>query len=150
MGHGWYATVYSRKKNGCPVCANRLVIPGINDLKTINPELAEQYSPDNKIAVNRIGPFSHKHVIWNYPCGHSYSAEVKSRHMSKNGCKYCNGGAVLPGVNDLKTVCPEILKDWDYENNNLEPDQIRPNSSIPRHWICQYCGRLYVMTPYSR
>ena len=106
-GHGWFAVVYSRKKSGCPVCSNKLIIPGINDLKTIDEELARQYSLDNPIPVNRIGAFSHKHVKWNFPCGHSYEAEVKSRHMEKHGCKYCNGTAVLPGENDLQTLCKE-------------------------------------------
>ena len=132
------------------MCSNKLVIPGINDLKSLDPELAEQYSSDNLIPANRIAPFSHKHVIWNYPCGHSYSAEVKMRHTSRNGCKYCEGGAVLPGVNDLKSQCPLIVKDWDYENNEVGPDQVRPSSNITRNWKCQYCGRQYKMPPYTR
>ena len=149
-GHGWFAVVYSRKKVGCPVCSNRLVIPGINDLKFLDPELASQYSTVNKIPVDRIGPFSHKHVIWDFPCGHSYSVEVKLRHMYRTGCKYCEGGAVLSGINDLKTLCPLIVKDWDYSNNDVGPDQVRPSSNIERNWICQYCGRPYRMPPYTR
>jgi len=148
-GHGWYAVVYSRKKNGCPVCANRLIIPGINDLKTVDPLLSQQYSSDNPIPVDRISPFSHKHVIWNYPCGHTYSAEVKSRHMG-NGCKYCDGGTVFPGINDLQTKYPKIAEDWDYGKNIIGPNQVRPSSNINRHWKCQYCGQGYVMPPYTR
>ena len=43
-GHEWKAIVKSRAigGTGCPVCANRALLPGINDLATTHPELARQ------------------------------------------------------------------------------------------------------------
>src|SRR5690606_37562427 len=46
--HEWEAAVGSRAKeggNGCPICANHIVVKGINDLATCNPELAAQWHP---------------------------------------------------------------------------------------------------------
>ena len=149
-GHGWFAVVYSRKKSNCPVCANKLIVPGINDLKTINPDLARQYSSDNPIPVDRISPNSHEHVVWNYPCGHTYVAEVKSRNSRNRGCKYCQGYAVMPGENDLLHLYPEIAKEWDYDKNDTTPDQIRPKSNTPVYWKCSFCGGEFNAAPYER
>lgn len=43
-GHEWEAAVNSRNNlgNGCPICVNQVVIAGVNDLKTTNPELAAE------------------------------------------------------------------------------------------------------------
>ena len=33
-GHSWQAKILNRKTRGCPLCANRVVVSGINDLAT--------------------------------------------------------------------------------------------------------------------
>lgn len=45
-GHEWLATIESRnnRKYGCPYCAGKRVIKGVNDLKTMNPKLAKQWN----------------------------------------------------------------------------------------------------------
>ena len=41
-GHSWMAAVYSRTAGaGCPYCAGNRLIPGVNDLATAAPLLAE-------------------------------------------------------------------------------------------------------------
>ena len=44
FGHSWNASPNSRITNegGCPVCAGKIVVPGFNDLQTINPTLAAE------------------------------------------------------------------------------------------------------------
>ena len=43
IGHRWKASLGDRSSGkGCPVCANRTVLVGFNDLATTNPELAAQ------------------------------------------------------------------------------------------------------------
>ena len=70
--------------------------------------------------------------------------------MSKNGCKYCEGNAVLTGENDLKTLYPEIAKEWDYDKNSKGPDQIRPKANTPVYWKCSFCGKGYKKAPCDR
>ena len=45
-GHSWKATVASRTLNGtgCPICSNRKIIPGYNDLKTLKPDVANWWN----------------------------------------------------------------------------------------------------------
>lgn len=54
-GHRWFAKVVSRtnakNKTGCPVCAGKKVIPGINDLATLRPDIASTAVIDGKQAA---------------------------------------------------------------------------------------------------
>ena len=43
-GHEWEASIYSRKNNKCPICSNKMILVGINDLATVNPELAKEWN----------------------------------------------------------------------------------------------------------
>lgn len=47
-GHEWAQPVYSRtvQKRGCPICANRVVLPGFNDLATTYPALASEWDTE--------------------------------------------------------------------------------------------------------
>lgn len=45
-GHSWQATIASRASGcGCPVCANRKILPGFNDFATTHPALAAEWHP---------------------------------------------------------------------------------------------------------
>ena len=47
QGHQWQAIVKSRTLGGCgcPICADRVLLQGNNDLATTHPELAKQWHP---------------------------------------------------------------------------------------------------------
>lgn len=47
---------------------------------------------------------------------------------------------VLIGKNDLKTLFPEISKEWDYENNLKKPEEYAPKSNQEVYWVCSKCG----------
>lgn len=48
-GHEWTAKVVDRVNgNGCSYCSGRYVIRGINDLLTVNPELAKEWDGEKK------------------------------------------------------------------------------------------------------
>lgn len=52
-GHSWQATIASRASGcGCPVCANRKILPGFNDFATTHPALAAEWHP-TKTATSR-------------------------------------------------------------------------------------------------
>ena len=51
--------------------------------------------------------------------------------------------SVNPGVTDLQTVRPDLMKEWDYKKNDemgLDPSQILPNSEKKAWWRCSVCG----------
>lgn len=52
-----------RTKGGCPVCAGRIVVKGVNDVATVHPEIAEQWHPTlNTIQPDQITSGSGLHV----------------------------------------------------------------------------------------
>jgi DNA-directed RNA polymerase subunit RPC12/RpoP len=43
-GHSWQAKINNRTHGrNCPVCSNRVIIPGINDLATTHPNIAKEW-----------------------------------------------------------------------------------------------------------
>ena len=47
-GHEWQTSVKARSKGeNCPICSGARVIEGINDLATLKPELAQEWSEKN-------------------------------------------------------------------------------------------------------
>ena len=82
-GHEWQANV-SRRNNGanCPYCSGRLVTSGVNDLCTINPELANEwdYEKNTKLRPDQIKSNSRKKVWWKCPSGHEWLARIDHRN----------------------------------------------------------------------
>lgn len=48
---------------------------------------------------------------------------------------------LVPGENDLATLYPNLMKEWDYEKNTeFSPGCLTPGSKEVVAWICQKCG----------
>lgn len=139
QGHEWRTTVKSRVEgSGCPVCGNRKVISGVNDLATTAPELAKQWHPQKNGALTpeRVSGGSRRKVWWRCDRGHEWQAEIQSR-SSGRGCPVCSGKTVISGENDLQSCEPELASQWDPEKNGtLRPDQISIYSNKKVWWIC--------------
>ena len=138
-GHEWQSAVSNRNKgSGCPYCSGRYSIKGENDLKTINPTLAEEwnYEKNNGLTPMDILPSSNKKVWWKCQKGHEWVTSVANRSKG-NGCPYCSNKIVLKGENDLETVNPTLAKEWNYtKNGNLKPSGFSSNSGQKVWWKC--------------
>ena len=101
-GHEWQTSVKARSSGeNCPICSGARVIEGINDLATLKPELADEWSSkNNPLKPTMITIGSHKKVIWLDKYGHEWTATVKSRALNGTGCPYCNGRRAIPGETD--------------------------------------------------
>lgn len=44
-----------------------------------------------------------------------------------------------PGINDVKTLYPDLMLDWDFENNFKGPEHYLPGSSARINWKCHIC-----------
>lgn len=69
---------------------NNAVWPGYNDLKTINPELAEEWDYQrNRITPDKVSPNSNKKVWWICSrCGNNWMAYISNRNRGR-GCVKC-------------------------------------------------------------
>ena len=229
-GHEWQMSVDSRNRGvGCPICANKRVLVGFNDLQTTHPELAAEwdYSKNTVIQPTEITYGSTKKVWWICSEGHSYQATPSNRswgrgcpfcgkvkrarnkhlnHIRNNdcidithpllccewdpgrngdttpsmvtlgsdfkawwicerghsyqstvanrvagkGCPVCSGNKIVSGINDLATINPRLLCDWDVNKNTDDPYTISPNSHKKAWWKCAECENEWQAEIHSR
>ena len=137
-GHEWKTSVKARSNGeNCPICSGARVIEGINDLATLKPALAAEWSSKNdplKPTMVTIG--SHKKVIWQDKYGHEWTATVKSRALNGTGCPYCSHNKILVGFNDLASQRPQIASEWSERNYPLKPDMVTVFANQKVWWRC--------------
>lgn len=139
-GHEWQASVKSRHAGErCPICANMRVVSGINDLETVRPDLAVEWSERNLLTASEVSAESHRKVWWKGPCGHEWDAEIRNRARTGSGCPYCSSRKLLRGFNDLKTRYPNLAKEWSPRNKPLRPDMVTAFSNRKAWWRCRTC-----------
>ena len=136
-GHEWQTSAKARSAGEkCPICSNARIITGVNDLKTMNPELAKEWSKKNApLKPTQVGPGTHKKVYWHGKCGHEWAAVVRNR-VAGAGCPYCSHNIVLPGFNDLQSLRPEIAEEWSDKNLPLTPSQVTAFANRKVWWRC--------------
>lgn len=151
--HSYQAKMYSRAKevpSDCPICSNRIVLVGYNDLATTHPDLAKEWHPykNGKLTPYNVTCGMTKRVWWFLPyddekTGKHFDFEwetsINNRAMKKSGCPYL-AGRVWTGYNDLQTLNPEMAKDWDYDKNDAIPSNVSPNDNHQFYWKCHICG----------
>ena len=139
-GHSYDSVVKSRVQGtGCPYCAGRTVLPEENSLAAKYPALAAEWDAEKNAPLlpTQVAPGTLRKVWWRCPEGHSWQASVACRTARSTGCPYCEGHAVLPGFNDLPTLCPDLMPEWDGEKNGaLAPETLRPYSNRRVWWRC--------------
>lgn len=138
-GHEWQAQIKSRVNGtGCPICDNKQVQAGDNDLQSLYPTLAKEWHPtkNGELAPADVVPGTRRKVWWRCEKGHDYQASVASR-VNGSGCPICAGKKVLAGFNDLATLYPAIAAHWHPEKNGaLTPAQVTPASNKKVWWHC--------------
>jgi hypothetical protein len=131
LGHEWTAAIINRTREnqGCPTCANRIVLTGFNDLKTVYPEhsvLADGWDPAQILAG------SHSRKKWKCQLGHTWSATIDSKVNNIFLCPFCSNRKLWPGFNDLNTLFPHLAK----EANGFDPKEVHPGTSKKMSWLC--------------
>jgi len=125
----------------CPICQNRLVVAGINDLMTVNTTLARQALGWD---VTKYSEGSKVKKTWKCDLGHVWDATIASRSKG-TGCPYCGGLKVYPGLNDFGTKYPELIKEAD----GWDVSKVTSRSAKKMPWICPK-GHRYDMSLHHR
>lgn len=95
--HHWTADVHSRASGvGCPICRNKKVLPGFNDLATTHSEVAGQADGWNPALVIAG---SNKKLSWKCPEGHTWLASPNKRTSGNRGCPSCASTGYDPNKN---------------------------------------------------
>lgn len=139
--HKWEAQVINRsrlqKPSGCPVCVNQKIVPGVNDLQTSHPQVAEAWDTvRNVLSPTEVGAGNKTKIWWVEPvCGHTYELNIDKKVKAKN-CQVCINRIVVPGVNDLATINPQLAKEWHPTKNTVNVNLVTSGNSNRVWWMC--------------
>lgn len=153
-GHFWkekISRIYGRK-NKCLYCSGRLVWKGDNDLQTLFPHIAAEWDYEkNDITPDKVSPRDTSVFWWKCQNGHpSFQRSVEHRVSRHDICPYCSGRKVISGVNDLRSLFPDIASEWDLEGNRgILPSDVSPETWKAYNWICPK-GHHYSMKVHLR
>jgi len=142
------------KENGkykladCVYCAKTRVLANFNSLAAVAPDIAKMWSPNNKRLADTYFPTAEDWVAWICSdCGEDFNARINEMVLGTASCPFCNYRLLLPKVNSLKVVYPNIANMWS-PNNKKQPDEVLPNWAMAVKWICTDCDGEY-MAPIS-
>lgn len=142
-GHEWDADISNRAQGaGCPICTNRRVLVGYNDLATTHPALSKQWHPtlNGTLKPTDVIAGSSKKVWWRCDMGHEWYTKIEIRARGAD-CPVCSNRQLLQGYNDLLTRAPEIAEEWHpTRNNGRTPQEYLYGSNQKVWWQCKICG----------
>ena len=135
--HFWEASVYSRTSgdNGCPICSNRLLLPGFNDLATKFPLIANEaylWDPSEYLYCSSV------RMPWQCQAhaDHIWETTISARVNNLSRCPYCANQALMKGFNDLETLFPDIA----VEADGWDPGEVLAGSGKSFPWKCIEAG----------
>ena len=160
-GNEWTTSIVNRTKgHGCDVCATvkRKITKKTTLIQKRGSIDKEWCLLDWDYDANEFGPEHYTNgsseiVNWRcHKCSHKWKAAICSRTRDyKNGCPLCSGKTIASGVNDLATVLPELLIDWDYDANvTIDPTKVGRGSHEIASWKCHKCGYKWKAQIYNR
>ncbi len=125
------------------------IVPGVNDLATVNPYLAAQwdYTVNDDLKPTMISAGSSKKVGWICMKGHQWSATIASRNAGA-GCPICGqitgkvkrNNILLEKNGCLAEKNPELSSEWHPNKNGIRlPTMVTPNSHEIVWWLGK-CG----------
>ena len=140
-GHEWQTSINNRvkQKSQCPYCAGKYSIIGETDLPTIAPDIAKEWNhvKNGALTPEMFTKGSVKRVWWICKFGHEWQTAIYDRVHNKTGCPYCAGQRPVKGENDLATLFPELVKEWNYQKNSGKtPEMFMPATKKKVWWVC--------------
>lgn len=91
-GHEWEAAISGVSGGSrCPICSNRVVLAGFNDLGTTHPRIASEWHPtlNGELKPQEVSKGSIKLVWWKCAEGHEWKTSPNGRTNSDSGCPVC-------------------------------------------------------------
>ena len=135
------APAFIRNQDGCPICAGKILCKGINDLKTLHPDICEEWDYERNIGKDPSDylPNSKEQVWWKCKrCGVSRQTSIRRR--IENPYCYCLNDTSR-GVRNLATEAPlYVAKYWDYTKNSVVPVNVAAYSATEYWFRCSACG----------
>ena len=147
-GHKWKCSVFDRTKgNGCPICSNRQLLVGYNDLLTMCPEVAKEWHPtlNGNLKPTDVMYRTTKRAWWLCStCENVWETSIRDRTYRKmSGCPKCS--LIRRGESKRLTSLIQnggiknqtLIDEWDYEKNfPYTPNNFTEGSNKSVWWKC--------------
>lgn len=148
----WVSSVKNRALlgRGCSSCHKVSIIRGKNDVITLYPKIIEFWDfENNEEDIYSLSQFNQNRFNWKCNRMHSFVKSMKDMCKSLS-CPVCDGTTVtLPGINDLVTTHPDVVKFWDYEKNDKSPHEVKSTSGYDAWWVCENTGKSFQRDVYD-
>ncbi|TQJ36721.1 zinc-ribbon domain-containing protein [Arthrobacter sp. SLBN-122] len=136
-GHSFVRTPLRLVASGgrCNVCDGRVLLAGFNDLATKRPDVAAQWNHarNGTLTPDQVVVGSDMKVWWVCPSGHEFERRISNRcRYPKLTCPVETGKILQPGVSDLATREPLLVRDWDHDRNGFASAEVVPGTR--RYW----------------
>lgn len=136
--HSWNTRIANRTHNsaGCPGCyvatpVREMREDSLRRMAKANPipdELARDWHPDNG-DIEAYSSGSKENVRWS--C-HKCSREWSSRIARRSKCPACRRRD-----KSMAEKHPHLLEMWDYDKNDIEPEEVLQSSNDKFWWKCE-------------
>lgn len=143
QGHSSLAIIANRTIRGtiCRECSSNAQKRRLSDYE----ELVEEFSNENEAVPEEIRVSDRAPRIWLCSKGHKWKASAKERIKNNTTCFVCE----FP-ENFLITY-KDLMKEWDYEKNVLDPFFLTVGSSKHKiQWKCAVCDHEWSASVNSR
>lgn len=119
------------------------IISGVNDLATKCPKISAMWSAKNTYTPSEVSVGSNKKAWFKCPdCKQEFEARVfhvaRSLMRGNTGCPVCAGLKVIPGINDLATICPKASAMWS-SKNVCTPSEVSAGNHKKVVFVCPDC-----------
>ena len=150
-GHRWNAKPYSIT-NGpwCQTCFPRTSVkPNSKKLTDVaSSKLLSEWAYDlNDTTPDQFTSQSKRKVYWRCSSAHVWKTTIQARAIRGDGCPDCyelNRGSIVR-TSKLKKAgtsfaikFPHLLSEWDYDKNDIDPNEIAPYSNYKVFWRCKH------------
>ena len=140
-GHVEYESPYKRVRRGyCKTCGKDCS----GSLGQVYPELVKYWSTKNEKSPFEISPRSAVPHHWSCEQGHTWERTIAQQLAVSSPCPYCKSME-----NSLFDHRPDLLSEWNYEHNDIDPQFVSYMSKIEYHWVCPE-GHHFTASPAER
>jgi hypothetical protein len=137
VGHEWQAVINSRTRgSNCPECGIRKIKSG-GSLADRYSKISNQWDYDKNgiLTPEKVTYASHKTIWWKCTKGHSWEQTISHRTMDNQQCPECKVINNL-NINSLKIKRKLVADEWNYEKNEINPEDIAYKSNKIVWWRC--------------
>ncbi len=150
-GHEWESVIKNRSKGiGCPVCSNKMVVVGKNDLATTHPWFAEMWHPtkNGELTPQMLTYGSGRKVWWICKNGHEFQRKIDAHFIAPN-CPICSSRRRTSFPEQaiyyyIKNEFPDAINRYKgiFDSKSMELDIYIPSLNIG----IEFDGKLYHQT----